>query len=70
MTESLQHAFDAASQLPADEQDAIATWILAELKSDGKWAALLNGSQDQLATLANEALAEHSRGETQEFDVN
>ena len=39
MTESLQRAFEAASRLPPEEQDAIATWLLAELQSERPWAA-------------------------------
>lgn len=70
MTESLQRAFDAASQLPADEQEAIAKWILAELESERKWSNLFAASQDQLASLANEALDEHARGKTRELDTN
>ena len=70
MTESLQRAFDAASQLPESEQDAIAIWLLAELESDRKWSDLFAASQDQLASLANEALEEHARGETRELDTN
>lgn len=70
MTESLQRAFDAASQLPESEQDAIATWLLAELESERRWSDLFAASQDHLASLANEALDEHSRGETRELDTN
>ena len=64
MTESLQNAFDTASRLPDSEQDAIAAWLIAELESERKWDELFNKSQDKLETLANEALAEHARGET------
>ena len=70
MTESLQRAFDAASQLPAEEQEAIATWILAELESDRRWTALWNRSQDELSALSSEALEEHRRGESQDLDLN
>ncbi len=69
MTESLQRAFDAASQLPATEQDAIGTWLLAELESEEKWSDIFARSQDQLAALAKEALDEHSRGDTQDLDA-
>ena len=55
MTDSLQHAFDMASQLPPTEQDAIGSWLLAELESEKKWSDLFARSQDQLATLAKEA---------------
>ena len=70
MTESLQRAFDAASQLPATEQDAIGTWLLTELESEKKWSDLFARSQDQLASLAREALEEHSRGETLDLDAS
>ena len=70
MTESLRRAFDVASQLPETDQDAIATWLLSELESEKKWSDLFANSQDQLASLANEALDELSRGETRELDTN
>ena len=68
MTESLQQAFDAASQLPVPDQDAFAKWILSELESESKWTELFGRSQDALAKLAGDALAEHSRGETKELE--
>lgn len=68
MTESLQKAFDVASQLPAADQTAFGNWLLAELESEKQWDELFRGSQDKLATLAAEALAQHERGETSEMD--
>jgi hypothetical protein len=70
MTESLQRAFDAASQLPAPDQDAIASWIMAELESESKWSNLFANSQDALSSLADTALAEHARSETRDLDKN
>lgn len=64
MTESLQKAFNAASQLPPDDQDAFAEWVLAELQSENKWRQRFEESASSLADLAEEALAEHARGET------
>ena len=43
-------------------------WLLAELESERRWAKSFADSQDVLATLAAEALAEPQRGETQELD--
>ena len=63
MTESLQHAFNAASQLPPAEQEALATWLLAELESEKKWSQLFQQSVGPLESLAREAVAEHLRGE-------
>jgi hypothetical protein len=68
MIESLQQAFAAASQLPIHDQDAIARWIMAELQSEAKWSELFSKSQDALSKLATEALEEHSRGETLDWD--
>jgi len=70
MTESLQNAFTLASQLPDADQDAIAAWLLAELESEQRWDKLFSRSQNKLAAMAQDALAEHSRGETKEWDSN
>ncbi len=56
MIESLQRAFDAASQLPSGEQEALAAWLLTELESEQKWSQLFEQSPDVLASLAKEAL--------------
>jgi hypothetical protein len=68
MTELLKRAFDEASKLPRDRQDAIASMLLRELESDRKWDRAFEDSQDALAKLADEALAEDERGETEDLD--
>jgi len=68
MTDLLKKAFDAASQLPEDEQDAVAEWLLAELASEEGWEGRFAGTQDALSALAREASDEHMRGETKELD--
>ncbi len=68
MTDLLKKAFDAASQLPQDEQDAVAEWLLAELTSEGEWEKRFAESQGALSSLAREALDEHERGETEDLD--
>lgn len=68
MTELLKKAFAEASKLPQDRQDAIAALLLAELESDRQWDSAFSRSQQALASLADEALAEHERGETEELD--
>lgn len=67
MTDLLKKAFDAASRLPEEEQDAVAEWLLAELASEEKWEARFAESQDALTLLAREALDEHERGETRDL---
>ena len=65
MTDLLQQAFEKASQLSPDEQNAFAAWMLDELGSEERWNELFARSQDQLAKLADDAIAEHTAGKTQ-----
>jgi hypothetical protein len=68
MTKSLQEAFEKASQLPPDEQEAFGAWMLHELDSEQRWDDLFNRSPDLLSKLADEALAEHRAGKTKPLD--
>lgn len=68
MTKQLKRAFTEASKLPAEEQNILAKWLLAELSSEKRWSQLFINSQDLLATLGNRALDEHRNGKTQELD--
>lgn len=69
MTELLEKAFSAASKLPKKEQDALATWILKELASEQRWEEAFAISAGTLASLADEALAEHGKGRSQALDT-
>jgi len=62
MTKALQDAFREA------EQDQLAAAIRAEIEAETAWDAGLANSSDALATLADEALAEHRSGRTQPLD--
>jgi hypothetical protein len=64
MTKLLTDAFEKVSQLPEDDQDAIAEWLLEELQSERSWDQLFERSADELGALASEALAEHRAGLT------
>jgi len=66
VTDLLKEAFAAVSRLPADEQDAMAGLLLAELASEEKWEERFAESQGALSLLAQEALDEHARGFTKE----
>jgi hypothetical protein len=68
MTELLKKAFDEASRLPREQQDAIASLLLKELQSDRHWDRAFEKSQDALAKLADEALAEDERGDTEDLN--
>jgi hypothetical protein len=69
MTQLLQRAFTEITQLPEVEQDQIAQMILTELVSERRWQKAFSKSQDKLAALADEALAEFDAGETEMMDV-
>ena len=68
MTELLRKAFEEASRLRDQEQDAIARWLLEELTSERNWAQAFGSSQDQLHRLAEEARQEHRNGRTRPLD--
>ena len=68
MTKLLKKAFDEASKLSEEEQDALARILLEELTSERRWEELFAGSRDLLGRLADEALAAHRAGRTEELD--
>ena len=68
MTQLLEQAFHAVARLPVAQQDEIAAWLLAELEAEARWDQLFADSQDLLAQLADEALAEHRAGRTKILD--
>jgi hypothetical protein len=64
MTHLLDKAITEVAKLPASEQDAVAALVLEELASEKRWSLPFAKSQDQLAKLAEEALAEYASGQT------
>jgi len=58
MTKLLEQAFQEASKLPQEEQDAMAAFLIGELESEKRWDALFAGSQDRLREMAAEAIQE------------
>ncbi|MGO9566975.1 MAG: hypothetical protein ACLP5H_05490 [Desulfomonilaceae bacterium] len=68
MTELLKKALDAVSALPPERQDALAKMILAEIEDEKRWDKAFAGSQDKLAAMADEAIAEHRAGKTRPMD--
>lgn len=67
MTKLLEKAFAKAAQLPEGEQEAFAAFVLAELESEARWAQAFAASQDELAALAREAVADYKAGRTKPF---
>ncbi len=68
LTGSLERAIAEASRLSEEEQDALADWIIQEIASEKRWEKVFSNSSDELARLAEEALEEHHRGETNPLD--
>lgn len=64
MTHLLEKALNEVAKLPASEQDAVAVIVLEELASEKRWSESFARSQDALAKLAGEALAEYAAGRT------
>ena len=64
MTRLLEKALEQVSRLPESEQDALAAIVLQELASERRWSESFEKSQDQLAKLAEQALAEYKAGRT------
>jgi len=64
VTKLLEKALQEVEKLPASEQDAVAAILLEELASENRWADCFDRSQDQLAKLAEQALAEYNAGRT------
>jgi hypothetical protein len=54
--------------LPRDEQDAIASEILASLADEEAWKKRFAAKRDVIRRMAREALEEDDRGETLPLD--
>jgi hypothetical protein len=72
MTQLMEQAFEKASGLPDEEQNAIASIILREIESEERWNALFaqQRSVDLLAQMADAALAEARAGRARSDNRN
>lgn len=70
MTQLLEKAFKEASKLPVVDQNALAKWVLEELKAERKWELMFAESEDVLDKLADEALTAHKKGKTRLLDID
>ncbi|MBW4579007.1 MAG: hypothetical protein KME42_05445 [Tildeniella nuda ZEHNDER 1965/U140] len=61
MTELLQQVIAALQKLPADQQDAIASRLLAELKDEQQWVEQFKSTTDdqwdQIAAMVRQEIA-------------
>jgi hypothetical protein len=68
MSSLLEKALAKVVALPPDEQDAIASQILASLADEEAWKKRFGEKRDLIRRMAREALEEDDRGETLPFD--
>ena len=70
MTKLLKQAFERASSLPEEEQDALAAILLEEMADEQRWAKAFESSKAALDELAEETLGDFKHGRTTplEFD--
>jgi acyl-CoA reductase-like NAD-dependent aldehyde dehydrogenase len=64
MSRLLEKALERVGTLPEDEQDAIASQILASLEDEEAWKARFAEKRDVIRRMAREALEEDARDET------
>lgn len=68
MSTLLEKALEKVGALPQDEQDAIASQILAALADEEAWRQGFAEKRDVIRRMAREALEEDARGETLPLD--
>jgi len=64
MSSLLEKALEKVGALPPEEQDAIASQILASLADEEAWKRRFAEKREVIRRMAQEALAEDERGET------
>ena len=68
MSTLLEKALEKVVVLPQEEQDAIASQILASLADEEAWKRRFVEKRDVIRRMAHEALAEDEQGETVPLD--
>jgi hypothetical protein len=68
MSTLLEKALEKVSTLPPDQQDAIASQILAAIADEEAWKKRFEEKRNVIRRLAAEALEEDDRGETVPLD--
>jgi hypothetical protein len=68
MSTLLEKALEKVVVLPQDEQDAIASQILASLADEDAWKKRFHEKRDVIRRMAQEALKEDERDETRPLD--
>ena len=70
MTRSLEQAFEAASQLTCDEQDALAARMFREIAWENRWESALTDDPEKLRRLVEEARQDIKAGRVRELHAD
>jgi hypothetical protein len=70
MTMLLEKAFSEAQKLEARDQDVLASIIMEEMLAERNWDEAFARTQNQLETLADEALTETKSGKAKPLRFN
>jgi HEPN domain-containing protein len=69
MGKLLKRAIEEAEKLPDSEQEAIGSWLLAEIESERRWDELFSRPPSEaLKRMAEEALEDYRAGRTSPLD--
>jgi hypothetical protein len=68
MSALLEKALEKVGALPPDEQDAVASQILASLADEEAWKRRFAEEREVIRRMAREALQEDEGGETMSLD--
>ena len=69
MSALLEKALEKVALLPQEEQDAIASQILASLADEDSWKQRFQEKREVIRRMAREALEEDQLGQTRSLDV-
>jgi hypothetical protein len=69
MTQLLNSAFEKASLLNEIDQNIFARFILDEISSEKDWNTSFAQSENELSTMANEALYEYKNNQTEPLNI-
>lgn len=69
MTQLLEEVMQELRDLEPIEQDRIAKWLRAELRSETRWNNAFEESRNELDLLAMQALADFDAGATELLEI-
>lgn len=67
MQTTVELAINRLTQLPIEEQQRLAMWLVSEIDDERTWHEKFQANLSVLERMADEAMPEHERGETLPF---